>query len=406
MSEKPLLVYLDTSDFSNMSDPRLGDEWKAERDALTLYVERGAIRCVFSQAHLVEIAPLERSLTELSVQKVDLLVALCSAFALPSLDRLLAGELTALREARPREIDVISPDGGWFPSLDGLIEVPTTSHFSGDDITQAIAEYGGTRAQRREAKRRLLKNGQPSPKFAQLLKTDRPVMGIQDVQRTYPMRDEDAQTFVEFIRGHASVSDAQRALEASLRDPRFMMRWFASKDVDVTKFTSWLRDSSRQTKAAVERLAAAAIRVREVAMSQQSDLIQILSKAEWDRRADSMVASIAQRLADEFLPASPMPLPTECLTETCAGLNAMLRTFMDAAWTATAEKTPRTPSSSDLGDSFHAMYAPYVDLFRPDRNMAPHVARHVEQYGTQVVPRLKQLIPAIDARLSRKTCSA
>jgi len=383
-----------------MSDPKRQHEWESERRTLERYVADGDIRCVFSQAHLVEMAPIDRSRTELATAKADLLVSLCAGYALPSLDRLVAGELAALRDGRPRDIDVIDVDGNWYPPIDDLISDVGTKVFSKDVVSDAIAEFAGNRAQRRAAAKKLLKKGAPSPLFLRQLKTETPGVECLEIQKTYPMRDEDAWVIARYIRGQARRDEAQRAFEASLRNPRFMMRWFASENVDVTNFTSWLRDSSLKMKSVVDEFAALAKRIHGLPPDQQSLVAPqtVLAKREWDRRPDEMAGRLAQRLADELLPLSALELPLERLHDTCAGFSTLLRTFFDAAWTATGVQ-PRAPKASDLGDCYHAMYAPYVQIFRPDSFMAPHVARHVSRFGTQVVPKLKQLVPAIEQRL-------
>lgn len=402
MSDRPLIVYLDSSDFSVMSDPKRQHEWEAEREALARYVAQGDIRCVFSQAHLVEMAPLDRSRAGLAVHKVDLLVSLCGGFTLPSLDRLLSGELMALREERPRIHDVIADDGKWYPPIDDIIANAGTKLFTSEEISNAIAQYAGDRVQRRAAQRKLLKKGASLSGLLSKLKAEDLGDAALKVQKTYPMRNEDARTLVRYMRGQASGTDAQRAFESSLRDPRFMMRWFASENTDVTQFTSWLRDSSLKLKTVVEDFAALAKLIRELPEDQRTHVAPktILAKDQWNHRADALTARVAQRLADEFL-SPPTLLQFEHLHQTCAGLSTMLRTFFDAAWTSTTEQ-PRAPSSSDLGDSYHAMYSPYVDIFRPDSFMAPHIARHATRFGTQVVPKLRQLVPAIEARISER----
>jgi hypothetical protein len=56
---------------------------------------------------------------------------------------------------------------------------------------------------------------------------------------------------------------------------------------------------------------------------------------------------------------------------------------------------------SDFADALHAFYAPYVSIFRADNYMAPHIAKHVKQYGTRVVPKLRDLPGEIAAALLR-----
>ena len=58
------------------------------------------------------------------------------------------------------------------------------------------------------------------------------------------------------------------------------------------------------------------------------------------------------------------------------------------------------PKKSDWVDSLHAMYAPYVDIFRTDSYMAPIVEAKVEKYGTTVVAKIGNLAEKIETRLS------
>ena len=65
--------------------------------------------------------------------------------------------------------------------------------------------------------------------------------------------------------------------------------------------------------------------------------------------------------------------------------------------------TPRKAKLSDFPDAMHAMYAPYVDVFRADSFMAPHVNRCVQRHSTIVVSKLDELVTSIGEVLkSRK----
>lgn len=396
--EKPLLVYLDSSDFSVMSDLKRLHEWEIERRGLERYVAQGDILCVFSQAHIVELAPLERTHAGLAIGKVDLLVSLCGKFSLPSMDRLVTEELLALREGRPRKLDVVNTEGDWFPAIDDLFK-SARMNLVADAAGSVIKDLQQNRALRRAAKK-LMKNGAPSAKLQRQLSATPSIEVTRDLQRTYPMREADARVLSMYLRGHAGEDEAHHAFTASLRDPRWLVRWFSSEGVDVSKFSGWLRDSSSRMQAVVEELSAVARTIRALPPDQLAALgpKTISGKREWDRLPDELAAKLAQRMADEWLPMSITPLPLERLHETCAGLSVLLRTFYAAAWTSTTAQ-PRAPLASDLGDCYHAMYAPYVDLFRSDSFMAPHIERQTATFGTQVVPKLKRLLPAIEQRL-------
>ncbi|KQW52292.1 MULTISPECIES: hypothetical protein [unclassified Roseateles] len=397
-TEKPLLVYLDSSDFSVMSDPKRVHEWDIERRGLERFVAQGDIHCVFSQAHIVELAPVESTHADLAIGKVDLLVSLCGRLSLPSMDRLVTEELLALREGRPRKFDVVNTEGDWFPAIDGLFN-SSRAKLVEEAAGSVIEGLQQNRALRRVAKK-LVKNGAPSAKLQRQLSAAPSIDAARDLQRTYPMREADARILARYLRGQAGKEEAHHAFTASLRDPRWLVRWLSSEGVDVSKFNGWLRDSSRRMQAVVEQLSAVARTIRTLPPDQLAALgpKTIAGKNAWDRLPDELVAKLAQRMADEWLPMPVAPLPLERLHETCAGLSVLLRTFYSAVWTSTTAQ-PRAPLASDLGDCYHAMYAPYVDIFRPDSFMAPHIERQTATFGTEVVPKLKRLLPAIEKRL-------
>ncbi|MFO1251445.1 MAG: hypothetical protein U1E77_10005 [Inhella sp.] len=402
MSDRPLIVYLDSADFSVMSDPKRGHEWASEREGLMRYVADGQIRCAFSHTHLVEMAPVDRAHADLAIQKIDLLAALCGNFALPFMDRLITHELAALREGRPRDLDVTVEDGSWYPPISDLVASMGTMAFTKEDISGAIAQYAGNRAQRRAAGKKLLKKGRPSSAILQELKRRDSADLAIEIAKTFPMRDQDAKALARYVCGQATVAEAQDAFEMSLKDPRLMFRWFASEDVDITKFNSWLRKSSVELQALVATRAEIAKWIRDLPEEHRDRLTsELLARAESDRRADQLIADFAQRFAADRLPGPGNPLPLAHLHDTCAGLTTMIRTFLDAAWTSTTEQ-PRLPLPSDFPDALHAIYAPYVDIFRPDGYTAPHVARHVKRFGTKVVPKLRHLLPAIEECLARQ----
>lgn len=79
----------------------------------------------------------------------------------------------------------------------------------------------------------------------------------------------------------------------------------------------------------------------------------------------------------------------------------MLRTLLAASRDVTTMK-PRVPMVSDFADGVHSVYAPYVDVFRTDAYMAPHVERHARRFGVAVVPKLAKLPSVIEERLARR----
>ncbi|MEO6023719.1 MAG: hypothetical protein ABIP64_11495 [Burkholderiales bacterium] len=126
--------------------------------------------------------------------------------------------------------------------------------------------------------------------------------------------------------------------------------------------------------------------------------ITVLSSTKWCTWQDEMLLRIARRMSGEFSNGSSTQLAIEVIDKYCPGLSVGIRTLHTAWWTTTT-RTPRQPKLSDFPDALHAIYAPYVDIFRADSFMAPHIEKHAARYGTTVVAKLLNLPDVIDAAL-------
>lgn len=80
-------------------------------------------------------------------------------------------------------------------------------------------------------------------------------------------------------------------------------------------------------------------------------------------------------------------------------LATCIRVLHSSTWNS-AGTFGRQPKKSDWVDSLHAMYAPYVDIFRTDSYMAPIVQEKVKKYGTSVVAKIGNLAEKIETHLN------
>lgn len=97
---QPLKVYLDSSDYSTLSNLRCQTpELESIRSELLHWRDSGEVEFWFSSTAIVEMAPLDVAATPLAEARADLLVALCGRNALVSPDMLVREELhSALQE--------------------------------------------------------------------------------------------------------------------------------------------------------------------------------------------------------------------------------------------------------------------------------------------------------------------
>ena len=98
---------------------------------------------------------------------------------------------------------------------------------------------------------------------------------------------------------------------------------------------------------------------------------------------------------------SPIEFTASQIDATCPGLSVAARSLCWAWWTSTT-KAPRKPEASDFPDAMHAVYAPYVDIFRADGFMAPHITKQARNYPVSIVPKLSQIKQIILRRLEQQ----
>lgn len=396
---EPLRVYLDSSDFSTLSSSSRSNEQEAIRRALAEWADSGLVQFVFSGTHLIEMAPLAPTYTSAAAARADLLVNLCRQNAVVSYDRLVDSELRSLGDAAAPPPAVFSTTGEWYPKW-GTMMSPVQWVEAARQVDDASKEHGLNRQHRRRLKRTLFKGDRPKKATRRFLADNERSSDYAELLENYPMRETDARVLGRYVIGEATAEQANEAFLSSLRDPRWMMRWFANHYPQMTPFIEWLR-------APAETLLAAALKMHESAR-QLHNMRRIVGPSfqpeaftatSWASLQDEAVCNIAQRAIDHFTPSAKWPASAKCVDERCPGLSAFIRSMHSAIRDTTGE-TPRHPKASDFADGVHAMYAPYVDFFRADSYMANHIRRCVERHGTFVVPKLSLLVPALARRLS------
>lgn len=399
---RPLRIYLDSSDFSVLSNPRSNEPTKETTLAhLRRWTQSGEIECFYSGSLLCEIAPLDGAASLPASRRAELLVELCGRRALVSQDRLVASELSFALGVAATPADACSPSGDWYPNGSRDI-LPVTALDLGRDIKDLLRQEGMTRQQRRKAERSLLQAGKPKPSIqAQIVERAR-TASLDNVLREFPMRSQDARTLMRYFAGDAPAEEAIEAFHESLRDPTWMLHWFSTQPDKLTPFIQWIRGPASKLQHDILTFREQAIKIRQAAEGLGADLTQsLLSRAEAVKWQNGVFTNVANKLAEDLLSVSDPNLSIQVLDSKCPGLSTGMRAVLSAWWQSTSTN-PRMPLPSDYPDALHAMYAPYVDIFRADSFMAPHVFRLVKAHGTAVVQKLGQLVPAIEGALRER----
>lgn len=398
----PLRVYLDSSDYSVLSDPkRITNDLSAVLQTLREFKERGVISIYFSGTLLSEMAPLHSEYADAAVRRANLLVELCGRNAMLSQDRVFSAELRRASGQTMQLGNMHSTDGEWYP--EGISDIsPLTAIQMSSQIVEAIGETGLGRKERRAAQRLALKDGKPRAALMKAIVENARSGPMNEILAKYPMRPEDARVLGRFVVGDATSAQAAKAFEASLKDPSWMMLWFEQNHAQLTPFIEWTRSPAKSISSSLSEMAehAASLR-RQDAVLGTSLANELLSAGKWESLQDSLLCRIASRFCAEFLGDESTSMSSRMIDQACPGLSVAVRSLQSAAWTVTAG-TPRKPKLSDFPDAMHAVYAPYVDIFRADSFMAPYIARQSNKYGTTTVAKLVDLSKAITERLTAR----
>jgi hypothetical protein len=394
MIDRPVRVYLDSCDYSVLTNPSQQSAKSIEVcEKLRCWAKSGEVEFVFSGAHLSEMAPLDASYAPAAAARADLLVELCGRKSFISCDRLLAFEIMSIYQPLDCKELVLSRNAEWFPDIGDFISPLKVVNQTVNEIGK---QHGLNRQQLRELKLRLFKD-------SQLGLTNDISDSYRGILASYPMREQDAKIISQYVLGTVTAERVKEAFLESLRDPRWMMCWFATNFEKLTPFSSLVRAPSQALRTLVQNVATQIVNLRNSEKSFGSNYVSgYLASSNWKKAQDKLFVNVATRLQTEFLKFDAPEPTVEILDEKCPGFSAFIRSFLWSVRSSVSE-SPRSPKDSDFVDAIHAMYAPYVDVFRADSYMTPHIQRQVSRHGTIVAPNFNTLLSAIEQKLKRNT---
>lgn len=397
-----IVVCLDNNDYSTLSD---SSKRTGELDAIRLQLlnlaDSGLVTFAFAGTHLMEMAPLHPSFTPEAAARADLLVALCGKNALISFEQIFKAEVARAASLTSEPLAVLNANANWFPAYEGSLLPPVTDASRREEIKEAFRDQGITRAQRRAADRKLYKKGLPTSLLKSMMPGKDSKIELDAMLRSYPMQPADAEVLARYVFGHASEAQAETALLNGLRDPRCVMRWFAESHDTMSPVIRWIRDPSEKYIAGLQTAIAGVQELRRLEEQLGHSVpVSTLTPSGWKALLDDTLLKLANRVLAISYPDCQPISDVRLVTQHCPGLSTTLRCIYSAAWDALGRQ-PRAPKNSDYADALHALYAPYVSIFRADSYMAPHVAKHVKEYGTKVVGKLRDLPQEIERALSK-----
>jgi len=147
-------IYLDSNDFSLLSDPRRLDQTNiALRDELQGYADKSLAQFRFSMVRVCEAAPTGPRAQEAAERRAELIYKLCGSNTLVTFEEIRKAEITGSQDFSPCSV------GRWYPQVEELLPKSPLADMK-QMLTEELKTKGFTRQQRRAKEREVFgKNG-------------------------------------------------------------------------------------------------------------------------------------------------------------------------------------------------------------------------------------------------------
>jgi len=405
MSGRPVQVYLDSNDYSVMSDPRRAGD-VAVQDALRYLREEtrsGTIEVRFSIIHITEACHRDDVSKPLAVARAKLIGELSGPKVMRHLWDIVADEVTAARHAGIEGVEASDDSGRWFPRIPNL----------GGDIRQAVEsgiQEGAdsvalNRKARRAAQRLIGTRERPGPTRKSAF-DDRAKMAVLCARYGMSERFVAERLSSRLTDGRTTDAQLAKLVESEMFEPvRFVghyldrherdrsvrdsVRSLGERMIDGVQNLRGMLDQLRQSTGATETrpFEEARAGIRSALGGFRRSMIEAAARAAGVSDASAALAWLDEAPRERFLGLEALAIATE---EWLLGV-------------AGGARHPRAPTPSDAGDLLHAFYLPYVDVWRGDRH-ARHAARQAARLrDTEIAPSLEALPQSVERARGRSS---
>ncbi|EMX7102360.1 TPA: hypothetical protein ACKQFG_003254 [Pseudomonas aeruginosa] len=391
-SSKQTVIYLDSSDYSTLTRPRLEPAQNQQLAALRALKKRKDVMFVYSGAHIAEMSPLEEQYASAGVARTALMVELCGRTTMISYDRLMKAELLRLVERDPAPVDVLDTNGGWFPDMGSLM-----SPLDELDIPGIVQEEVDKHQMNRKARRILQKSMSKQGGFrSNFEKTTGEMLDFTELLKKVPMRKRDAAVLKRYVLGTATRAQADQAFLESLRDPTFMSQWFIHNHHQLGAVVEWIRKPAQQIIASCQQtLDDLNDQLAQLSKSEHAEAMRSVRGERWTKLKKQGMLDIVNHLLESVLPEASKCEDASLIERYCPGLFVCVNAFYTSLHKSLGENG-RKPKASDFVDLIHALYIPYVSYFRADRYMCGILQPLAEACGTEVVASPAAIIESLE----------
>lgn len=379
----PVVVYLDSQDFSRLS-PSHRDHAahiSTKRELVELKAS-GAARFVFTDVHVFENLPVSKTNSAPGLERIRTIADLCGDDHLPSSATIAEHELRLLAGAETP----LWPE--WYPYFE--MEEPDRRQIGSD----VIAKMATNRNQRR--------------RMAKALKGPLDVgLGIalaEEFLARYPFLQGGEKILTAYLAQRVGWEAVQNLLRTSLRNIAGFSEWLVANWAHGQSFVSTLRDQNLSVHKTLVDLYS-----KMQSLFQNADLSPDESgriiKAIYDEKRNQFLHDFAAKISLKVLgKEAQSPL----CPEKTPSLFAAMSFLMDVAFLSALPKNPRNPNKqagSDFTDAAHVFFLPRVDIFRADHFSCSVIRKSALNGDTAVCPNLNDL-PELIREIAKSRRSA
>lgn len=405
VQEKPIILYLDSQDFSRLAEPPPGKaSFYQDLDTeLSRLVASQEIEIRYSAAHISEISHTSLIAAKHSARRAQVLNRLCAGkcFAIWTdiLDDEIRHNFDPSYEVKPER-----EDDQWIDldlnELRGFLDKMKQS------LQDTLKEKGANRKARRAAKKINLVHmlTQTSDGLAQLDSI------VDRLNRTFPIEQElDRSALIAYITGAVGEQDFLNYMQGLFVDPVNLITRMAPKFDKPLKLPAIIRDQGlvliNGMNPVLEKLRNyfEALPKAQAFQSIRDDARAMPARTSRLIRRRSLRESIPHAL--DALHIAPVDLSDDEIDRLNVPtldvlIGAVSQYLAEVVAASQAGKAFRLFERTDGGDLVHATYVPYVDIYRCDTAWADRLRVLGARYQTDVVGRIEELLPTLHRRLS------
>jgi hypothetical protein len=364
VARSPVLIYLDTMDYSRFADIGHRNVAAGTESALAFLREKvalGLIAVRYSYWHIMELLknPDERVLALRKVQFIDELCGTaCFRYTLDT----FAGERKALASGADPQSQVISDEGEWYPETD--VDEETAA-----DLKRVSMQLNSLPPAQRRA---ILKK----------MSAKMPLSGLYE-----------SSAVQELLAGGGDPGEFHRTFTKCVAGrPRVFIEHYLEGNALARKIFEDFAAGEKNTKELLEKQREALLRLRDAAGG-DAEARRRLRQARLTPSGSMGVEKLPNEVREQLGNGQYLAK----LPATSTFLNVMVAYLRR---TLSPSHSMPVIKESDVADIFHSAYLPYVDFYRTDVGFSDILSKIPRPPRCAVVPRLADLPELVEARLN------